>query len=85
MIDDITIDLWFSWNFSSMKDIIRMCNLIIRFSKFISNKKIEEEFEVFLSKIVWRKTLEVSNMDTYILDTSVWAKIEYTCFLAVRF
>ena len=54
-----------------MKDIIRMCNLIIRFSKFISNKKIEEEFEVFLSKIVWRKTLEVSNMDTYILDTSV--------------
>ena len=85
LIDNITIDLWFSWNFSCMEDIIRTCNPIIRFSKFTSNKKIEEEFEGFLSKIVWRETLKVSNMDTYILDTSVQAKIEYTCFLAVRF
>ena len=85
MIDDIVIDFLFSQNFESMEDIIRTCNPIIRFSKFTSNKKIEEEFEGFLSKIVWRETLKVSNMDTYILDTSVQAKIEYTCFLAVRF
>ena len=30
-----------------MKDIIRTCNLIIRFSKFTSNKKIFEKFEGF--------------------------------------
>ena len=30
-----------------MKDIIRICNLMIRFSKFTSNKKIKKKFEGF--------------------------------------
>ena len=44
-IDDIVIDIWYSWNFASMKDIIKTCNPNVGFSKFKSNKKIEEEFE----------------------------------------
>ena len=40
-----------------MKDIIRTFNPTIRFSKFKLNIKIYEEFEGFLSKLVWRETL----------------------------
>ena len=40
-----------------MNDIIRTCNPIVRFSKFTLNIKIYEEFEGFLLKLVWRKTL----------------------------
>ena len=43
--DDITINLLFSSNFTSTKDIIRICNPIIRFSKFTLNIKIQEKFE----------------------------------------
>ena len=39
-IDNIAIDLWFSRNFASIKDIGRRCNLMMDLSKFISNKKI---------------------------------------------
>ena len=35
-----------------MDDIIRICNLTVKFSKFTSNKKIEAEFEEFFSKLV---------------------------------
>ena len=45
LIDDITINFWSSWNFVSMEDIIKTYNLTVRFSKFASIKKIEEEFE----------------------------------------
>ena len=39
LIDDIIIDFWSSWNFTSMEDIIR-CNPIVRFLKFTFNKKL---------------------------------------------
>ena len=35
----------------------RICNLTIKFLKFISNKKIEEEFEEFPFKLVLEKNL----------------------------
>ena len=34
-----------------MEDIIKTYNLSVRISKVTSNKKIEEEFEGFLSKL----------------------------------
>ena len=40
-----------------MKNIIRIYNLTVRFSKFILNIEIYEEFVEFLSKLVWRETL----------------------------
>ena len=40
VIDDIIIDLWSFWNFTSMENIIRTCNPIVRFSKFIYNKNM---------------------------------------------
>ena len=39
-----------------MKNIIRICNLMVGFSKF-TLIKIYEEFVEFLSKLVWRETL----------------------------
>ena len=41
--NDITINLWSSLNFVSMKHIRRKCNSMLNFSKFISNKKILSE------------------------------------------
>ena len=40
LIDDITINLWSSWNFVSMKDIRKKYNPMMNFSQFTSNKKI---------------------------------------------
>ena len=40
-----------------MKNIIRICNIMVRFSKFILNIKIYEKFVEFLSKLVWKETL----------------------------
>ena len=57
MFDNITNDLWFSWNFASMNDMIRTCNLIVRFLKFTINLKIYEKFDEFLFKLVWKETL----------------------------
>ena len=37
-----------------MRDIIKTCNSIVRFSKFTSNKKIFAKFEWFLFKLVWK-------------------------------
>ena len=39
LIDDLAINIWFSWSFVSMKYIRRKCNLIMNFSKFTFNKK----------------------------------------------
>ena len=73
MFGDIAIDLWFSWNFVSIKDVIRTCNLTIRFSKFTLNINIYDEFVGFLSKLVWRETLFFvlcgTNADFYVNDT----------------
>ena len=55
VIVDIAINLWYSWNFVRMEDIKRICNQIVRVSKYTSNKKIYEEFEGFLFKLVWRE------------------------------
>ena len=65
LIEDTAIDLWFSWNFVSMKDIIKTCNSMVRVSKFTSNKKIYENFEGFLFKLVWRETFSISHGLTY--------------------
>ena len=40
LIDDITIDFWYSWNFASIDDIIRKHNLSVDLSKIKYNKKI---------------------------------------------
>ena len=65
MIDNITIDLWPSWNFASMEEIIRTCNSTFRFSKFTSNKMIFIEFEGFLFKLVWREIFFLSRGITW--------------------
>ena len=39
-----------------MEDIIRTCNPNVRFSIFIYNKKIYEEFGGFHFKLIWRET-----------------------------
>ena len=40
-----------------MKDRIRTCNPMVRFSNFTLNIKIYDKFERFFCKLVWRKTL----------------------------
>ena len=40
MINNIVIAFYFSWNFKSIKDRIKIFHLIIRFLKFISAKYI---------------------------------------------
>ena len=40
LINVIVIDLWTSWKFACMADELIIYNLIVRFSKFTSNKKI---------------------------------------------
>ena len=35
MFDEIAIDLWSSWNFTCMKNIITTCNQTVRFSKLL--------------------------------------------------
>ena len=40
LIDDVAINLWYSWNFASIENIIRKFNLTVDLSKFTSNKKI---------------------------------------------
>ena len=47
----------FFFNFVSIKDVIRTCNLMVRFSKFILNINIYDEIVGFFSKLVWRETL----------------------------
>ena len=82
LIDNITIDLLFFWNFASMEDIIRTCNLIFRFTKFTSNKMIFTEFERFLFKLIWREifflpggiTWQCAHID------ALKKKKEYLCF-----
>ena len=38
-----------------MKDIIRTCEPMVRFSKFTYNKKIQEKFEALLPKLKEKK------------------------------
>ena len=74
MFDDIAINFWFSWNFASKKDMIQICNLTIRFSKFTLKLKdtVYEKFKIFFSKLVWREPLSLS------LSLSLW---NVYCFL----
>ena len=39
LIDDLAIEIWFSWSFASMEDIRRKRNPIVDSSKFTFNKK----------------------------------------------
>ena len=41
--------------FASMEDRIKICYMMVRFSKFTFNKNIYEEFERFPSKLVLKK------------------------------
>ena len=59
-----------------MKDTIRTYNPTVKFSKFTFNIKIYEEFEGFLSKLVWRKTLFSHHLRQY--------KLYYTTKLIFR-
>ena len=62
-LEIITFIWWHSnWsliflNFVSIKDVIRTCNLTVRFSKFTLNINIYDKFVGFLSKLVWRENL----------------------------
>ena len=38
LFDDISIALWYFWNFTNMEDIKRKYNLIVNLSQFIANK-----------------------------------------------
>ena len=67
MFDKIAIDLWFSWNFTCMKNIIKTYNLIVRFSKFTLNIEIYEKFVKFLFKLIWRETLFLFKKSEWIL------------------
>ena len=67
MFDEIVIDLWFSWNFTCMKNIIKTCNLTVRFSKFTLNIEIYEKFVKFLFKLIWRETLFLFKKSEWIL------------------
>ena len=76
MFDEIAIDLWSSWNFTCIKNIITTCNLTVRFSKFTFNIKIYEEFVKLLSKLVWRETLFFTKSSPCIdMWTLVWLHI----------
>ena len=55
-IERIVNSIRFEWNLTCIL-IQRICNLTIKFLKFISNKKIEEEFEEFPFKLVLEKNL----------------------------
>ena len=66
MFNEIAIDIWSSWNFTCMKNIITTCNLMVRFSKFTLNIKIYEEFVEFLSKLIWRETLFLNNLSVHL-------------------
>jgi len=50
--DDIAFDIWFFWNFASMEDLRRYCNLMVDFSKFTSNKKILSEVVVLTINVM---------------------------------
>ena len=56
-----------------MKNIIRIYNLTVKFSKLTINIEIYEEFVEFLSKLVWRETLfvEMVRRPNYIYSASV--------------
>ena len=64
MIDEIAINLWSSWNFTCIKNIIRTCNLTVRFSKFTFY--IYKEFE---DKLCSQKTY-------HLVKDLVWAWIK---------
>ena len=67
MFDEIVIDIWFSWNFTCMKNIIKTYNLTVRFSKFTLNIEIYEKFVKFLFKLIWRETLFLFKKSEWIL------------------
>ena len=52
MINVIVIDFWFSWNFASMKNVNKKCNLMVDLSKFTFNKNILNEVAALFRKIL---------------------------------
>ena len=61
MCDEIVINLWTSWNFENIKNIIRTYNLTIRFSKFTLNIEIYEEFIESLQTNLERNFVQIVN------------------------
>ena len=41
LIDDMAIDFLFSWNFTSIEEIIRKYNLMLNLSKFTLKKRVK--------------------------------------------
>ena len=70
LIDDITIDLWYTWNFVSVEDIIRKCNYSVDLLKIKYNKKILNGVVALGYNQVWHQTLS-----NFILD---WTVIYYS-------
>ena len=52
-----------------MKDIIRTCEPMVRFSKFTYNKKIQEKFEALLPKLEEKKKKKTSIYMSYIIGS----------------
>ena len=52
-INQIVNAIWFEQNLICMFRTKIKYNSMARFTKFTSNKKIKEKFEVALSKLVW--------------------------------
>ena len=66
MFDKIAIDFLSSWNFTYMKNIIRTCNLTVRFSKFTLNIEIYEEFVQFLTVRFTKFTLNIEIYEEFV-------------------
>ena len=56
-IDHIVNKIWFERNLICMLRTKGTWNSMVRFSKFTLKKEINDKFEKFLSKLVWRETL----------------------------
>ena len=50
MVDDMIIDFWLSWNFTSMENVRKECNPMVDLLKFTSNEEISNN--VILLKII---------------------------------
>lgn len=60
MINDIVMNFLFSWNFVSMEDIIRKCNITANLLKLMSNKK--KNLVIILFEISFHPIYSISIM-----------------------
>ena len=80
MFDDIAINLWPSWNYAGMNDIIKIFDPIVRFSKFILNIKIYKEFErlfIYIGKMMF---IVMTIGLLYIFNNDIWLSVKLMKF-----